>query len=328
LLFYGAVKPPTLTLIRSDPDLVLRWIAREAGRRRSGAANVAPEEYDFGGVPETELRSCIHYEYARECDPIVREVANIRRQSFPMVDEAGNLKSGDTRSLRFRRVRKWSKEDLAFDIWILMALAGEAGFPETAWTKLQADAKARLVESLPNVAIEAVNANVARKYPPLVVETEMGNAELAGLTLAAWKAKVGALDGGRSAKPKSRPLQMSGFFTVGLAYDAEVIVESFRKWLLDGPPQLASAKRERRGRHSLRDGLNALGALRLRYLCRNLSEAQDLMMALRRTRPDGPSYRDRTSWNRACTGAVDVFRQVLHLPDTERPLHFSAGWQK
>jgi hypothetical protein len=54
---------------RSEPGAAAAWAAGETPRRAKGVAAVSASEYDlydFSGVPERELTSCVYYEYSRE----------------------------------------------------------------------------------------------------------------------------------------------------------------------------------------------------------------------------------------------------------------------
>ena len=73
-------------------------------------------------------------------------------------------------------------------------------------------------------------------------------------------------------RPANEPIK-DGFFYVNMKYGHEVLIEEFKKWLraFEGKPMLDFPLEEKKktpskpiGRKSVRDKLNALGAMRLR----------------------------------------------------------------
>ena len=114
---------------------------------------------------------------------------------------------------------------------------------------------------------------------------------------------------------------------VNLGYPPAEIVERFRKWLLKRHPKAAEPPPEKRGRNSDRDRLNALGAMRLRFYCRPLSEVQKLTAPLQ-AKKRGLYYSERRGWDRACDRAVDYFREVLNVNGADLPIHYRKVWQK
>jgi hypothetical protein len=87
------------------------------------------------------------------------------------------------------------------------------------------------------------------------------------------------------------------------------------------------AKIKKLGRHSPRDALNALTALRLRHHCISFRAASNELRRLRNSE-NAPLYNDRTSFNRACLGSIKRFRLMFGLSSHEDPIHYTQGWQK
>jgi hypothetical protein len=176
-------------------------------------------------------------------------------------------------------------------------------------------------------AMQMHNRHFLSEYPVFISEAVQNGNGLADSTLAAWVEKKTPLAMRKMPPEKLRDWLLPGFFMVNFVHPPDRIVESFRKWLLKQHPRAKEKAPEKRGRNSHRDRLNALGAMRLQFHCRTLSEAQGLAAPLR-SKEHGLYYCDRTAWNRACKRAVQYFREVLDASEKQLPIHYSAGWQK
>ncbi len=171
------------------------------------------------------------------------------------------------------------------------------------------------------------NEDFAKRHPKLLLDIGLKDPTLGRSTLNAWKSKRTPKAYRKAPAPKLERVFASGFIQIHLGYSKEQLTEAFGDWLKANFPEVCVKAKERRGRHTERDPLNALGALRLRYHCRTLNEAQNLIAPLANT-PQGMTYSDRTAWKRACDAAVDHFRWMLKLPDSHLPIHYTEGWQK
>lgn len=306
------------------PGWASKWPEVEAGRRTKGAAAVSLSEYDFSDVPEDELEACVHYEYARESVKIVKFVEEMREQlldGFPK----GNGDLGKTFKLPLKCTKFTKTHESMYDGWILMALASRPGFPRVGWQDLTSDDR-QILKAFPDQAVEMHNQDLVRQHPVFIAELVQDNCGLAVQTLASWESdKMPALYR-KVPEDIRRPSLLTGFMMVNMLHSPDEIVARFKKWLLKRHPRANEHVPEKRGRKSPRDRLNALGAMRLRFYCRTLNEAQKLAGPLRNK--GGMSYSDRTAWNRACARAVEYYREVLDLPENDLPIHFSNGWQK
>lgn len=212
-----------------------------------------------------------------------------------------------------------------YDGWFLLALGGRMGFPKVAWQDLEARER-EMLKTFPERANERHNEQLVREFPVFDAEVVQENGGLPAVTLAAWEAKKMPAKYRSVAKGKRRRWLLTGFMMVSLLYPPDEIVGRFRKWLLKRHPRANKPAPEKRGRKSYRDRLNALGALRLRFYCRTLAEAQQLTAPLRDK--GGLFFCDRTAWNRACARAVEYYREILDLPEREAPIHLTDGWRK
>jgi len=147
-------------------------------------------------------------------------------------------------------------------------------------------------------------------------------------TLDLWKAKR------LSTISDGDPIKF-GFFAVNMKYDHRLLIEEFAKWLrrFEGKPMLevprepkGKANPKPPGRKSIRDALNGLGIMRLRYYCDTFKDAQERMQALKR-KSHGMFYASRHSASRACTLALRQFRNLLSWLDPGKPIHFTASWR-
>jgi hypothetical protein len=205
-------------------------------------------------------------------------------------------------------------------------LASIKDYPRVGWQDLNTESR-RELKAFPALAVNMHNHQVLRDYPAFVVDSIQEDADWAGVTLGAWETKRMPSYYREMPEEEWRPQLLTGFMMIDTSHEPEIIVERFRKWLLKRHPAAKKTKPETRGRKSYRDRLNALGAMRLRFYCRTLSEAQKVAAPLR-DKEQGLFYGDRTAWNRACDRAAEYYREVLNLPEKELPIHFSKGWQK
>jgi len=300
------------------------WAKAQAGLRAKGGRSCPLEAYDFSGVPDDDLQPCVYYEYARESARITEAVDPLRKQMRERMNVNG-AKIGAEYSANFTFKKFTKKHGSHYDAYFLLALAGCSGFPEKGWASLSEEDH-RLLTGLPGGAIKMHNQHFQSKYPVFISEVLQDGNGLADSTLATWVEKKTPL-AMRKLPEMRRHLLLSGFFMVNFLHSPEQIVDSFRKWLLKRHPRASEKVPEKRGRNSQRDRLNALGAMRLQFHCRTLSEAQGIAAPLR-SKEHGLYYCDRTAWNRACKRAVEYFREVLDASPKDFPIHYSAGWQK
>ena len=286
---------------------------------RSGRAPPAVEleEYDFSRVPKSELRDCCYYEYLRESAEIIKQVIDLRRQLPDSSDIVG-------KTFQYAKVTKALGRLGEGSMLLQLTLCRR--FPEEPWQRLSDDEK-KWVRDLRGRAIRAQNEAILNVAPMLVIDTLPSNSSAGEQTLNQWIAQT-TPDGYRKLPTEMRQKAIvSGFFQINLEYPFNRLMGEIRsrlKTLHKGEPE---NKMERRGRRTERDWLNALGALRLRYFCRTLTEAQKLTAPLA-SNDNGMHYSDRTAWNRACNTAVKHFRQILQVPDVHLPIHFTEGWRK
>ena len=308
---------------RIQPSWASEWEAVEKLRKSKGAETLLQGEYDFRGVAESELASCAYYEYARECLELCLMVEVIRNQLRK--PDVADLKVGDTFRIQMKYPKITKTPGTTFESMVLVSLAGCAGFPRASWQALEPHDKKQVID-LKGQALKIHNKEVAREHPMLTV-AGIEEKQTSGKTLSAWtKAKMPENYKNLSAERQRKNL-WSGFMMLNLRYPPDLIITEFKKWLLKHHPKAREPKVERRGRNSARDKLNALGAMRLRFYCHTLNEAQNLTLPLRNTN-NGLYYSDRTAWNRACLKSVEYFHDLLDLPDSCLPIHFSKGWQK
>src|SRR6266704_4871647 len=266
------------------------WVRARSPMRTKGAHSCAAVGYDFSGVPDSELRACVHYEFSRESRRIAEAVDFLRPQ-LEAHFRPENTKVGAHIKFKFSFKKFTEKHGFHYDAIFLFELAGCPGFPDTSWPALPAKERQELGK-LPDNAIELHNRHFLSEYPVFVSDVP---AEFAGLnetTLSDWKARRTPKAMRGWTAEKQRAWLLPGFFMVNFLHPPERIVESFRKWLLKRHPRATEPAPEKRGRKSDRDRLNALGAMRLRFYCRALSEAQDLTASLRR-KEYGLYYSDR-----------------------------------
>lgn len=293
-------------------------------------ASVAPpalarEEYDFSSVPKHELKDCLHYEYMRESEAIIREVNKVKRQLSKEARRQGrSFPDVVGMQFKFTKVMKHPGAIIEGAIFLLLAFCEK--FPESPWQKLS-DPDKKWVRDLQGKAIRSHNKWVLTEAPLLVMDTFLKDPTLGKSTLNDFKTKRTPPTYRKLPASDLEKILVSGFFQINMEYEQGRLVRAFRDWLKANHPVPTEKKKERRGRNAQRDPLNALGALRLRHFCRTLNEAQKLIAPLA-SNLSGMHYSDRTGWNRACGAAVRHFRNLLKLSDVHLPIHYTKGWQK
>ena len=287
-------------------------------------SKLTKEDYDFADVPECELLGCLYYEYMRESKAILREASKARRQVLDEMKRR-NTKVGDVFSLNLNLTKVTQNQGILFEGTMIAILAGGKHFPRVPWQTLSSSVKERL-RNFPQRATEIHNENFRREHPMLVFASSLKEPSLGESTLNTWKAKMTPKRYLKFASAVEK-LLISGFFQINMGYTQQQLCLAFSDWLKANHPNKEAKLPERRGRNTLRDRLNALGALRLRYYCKTFTEAQMKMKPLR-DKPDGMFYADRRSFNRACAATVRHFQTLLKLSEKHLPIHFTKGWQK
>lgn len=270
-------------------------------------------EYDFSDLPPQEYAGCEFYEYARESATIREEVLRVRERLL-RAQENGSA------SVSIRKVS--STIGVAYEAFIFHALAKYTDFPAVSWQQLGSEAKTFL-KDLPLKAAAADWELFRSQVQALVLEPDLGKREISAMALGDWVKELNPR-GFRKSPERRRRYLVSGFFHINFTYSVPELVGCFIKWVKAHHPEGLQKPKEKRGRP--REGLNALGALRLRYHCRTLNEAQKVVAELK-GKKGGLYYADRKSWNRACDLALDRFDQYFWVLK-EDPLHFSGGWPK
>jgi len=302
-----------LSVTKGATESAFTWPKNERERRKKGVDGVSRNNYIFDRVPPDELAACVHYEYARESARIVEAVTSLRQQFLESTRKAS---TGDSINASFRTIKFTRNQTWAYDSWFLLGLADGTGFPALAWMDLEVEDRRKLT-GLRTRAVEMHNREFVKEHPVFMAQITQETPELPGITLATWEAETMPKAYLKLSADDRRPWLLSGFLMVNLLHSPEEIVRTFTKWLTERHPRGNKPKPEKRGRNSYRDRLRALGALRLRFYCRTLHDAQT---------KGGLRYSDRRACNRACALASDYYRAVFDLPKTEFPLHFTNGW--
>jgi hypothetical protein len=234
------------------------------------ANGLAREEYDFSDVPEKELECCLYYEYLRESEAIIAQVKNVRQQMWDDVKHK-NAKVGDKLKLNLTFTKTTKSQGMIFEAVLISTLAGSPPFPDVPWQKLSSSSK-KLLWDFPSRAGRMHDKFFLEEHPRLVLEAFSKDAPALGdSTLNAWKAIKMPKRYKKLSAETLDELLISGFFQINTVYKYEYLVEAFRDWLKKNYPKGIDSPKERRGRDTERDPLNALGALRLRYHCRTLT---------------------------------------------------------
>ena len=280
-----------------------------------GTSQFTEFDYDFSEVKsKPEMQACEFYEYARESRAVVAEVKAIRKQRLQNREKTEPVKFGP-------RVQNLLQGHA------LMTLSFCSEFPNTPWQCLSDGYKQMVsiyVAAFPHVWRYATTC----QNPPL----SFALSEPGTTTLDMWKKQY------RERLPAVLDIDpiKFGFFSVNLKYDHAVLIEEFTKCLrqFESKPMFGSlpvAKKMKKtkppGRRGHRDALNALGAMRLRYLCKKFAAAKKKMMPLRE-KPNGMFYGHRESFNRACDASLRHFQKIFGWLDPAQPIHFTRPEQK
>lgn len=274
-------------------------------------------EFDFSDVTKSELLACYFYEYARESRAARSEIAVERRQRLQRKGKPGQVRFGS-------RVRNLVQSH------ILMSVSLSSGFPNTPWRCLSDKDKQiplKMVAQFPKVLRYFLTWN----NPPLSFALNESGTTTLDMWKQQYRERLPAVSNTDSIK--------FGFFAVNLKYGHPVLLEEFGGYLrhfvgkpmFEFPPVAKRAVRDKPlGRKSLRDALNALGAMRLRYYCQTFSEAQEKMKSCANSE-NGTAplfYADRRDFNVACTRAIASFQKLYGWLDSELPIHHTKGWAK
>jgi len=211
--------------------------------------------------------------------------------------------------------------------YLLMVLASIDGFPQKPWKHLSTREKRpmlKMVTALPHL----VRYLTTWHNPPVTFALN----EPDTMTLNMWRKQCRKR---LPSVPDSDPIK-SGFFSVNMKYARAVLLEEFAKWLThfegkamsETPPitkEIAATKKAP-GRRSIRDALNALAVMRLRYHCNSFAEAKAKMEPLKK-KSYGLFYQRRDAANRARTLGLGHFHELFGWLDPVNPIHFTEGWR-
>lgn len=306
----------------------------------NGAAPARPAidlaEYDFSEVPESELEACRYYEYLRESKVLT---GWIKMFQATVKHELQNLPQPISEGARQRidagpYVAK-------YDVWgtgesggmkdmhqshVINLLAKHQECAEWPWLKLPQEVR-KTLENFPKQAEGLMEALLSAKIPGLAIHLPGKVAGVGDSAFKEWAEKGYAKFASKEKLHLGDVFFLTGFIQIARSHSHATLLKAFAAWLVANHPTGADKPKPGRGRNVARDRLNALGALRVRYHCRTLNEAQELVAPLR-SKPKGMSYSDRTAWNRACEKAIQEFQTLLQSPPGHRPIHFTEGWQK
>jgi hypothetical protein len=266
-------------------------------------------DYDFRGVPDSELEGCELYEYARESRMVRDKVEEIKHIGAEMIVHRPLLAT--PHSARKRN--------------FLICLSSCSFFPYTPWQELSGGDKQRIfeyIESVPRIERNSAT-NPSLLFSSLPVEFD-------GATLKVWKESVLY---GLSDKNTFE----CGFYAIDVKHDRNDLVERFKDHLdyLEAKYQikktnaeLGEIKRERRGRHTPRDPLRRLGAMRLFYYFPDINDARCKMVRIvpGQIKSSPTEYADQNGYSRANDLALRHFQSLLGWIDSGRPIHFK--WAK
>ena len=210
---------------------------------------------------------------------------------------------------------------------LLLFLTISDGFPIVPWINLSGEARARFLKLMSNFP-HLVRYASTWNNPPLTFDLN----EPSTMTLEMWRKQCRER---LPSIPESDPIK-SGFFAVNMKYGRRFLIEEFAKWLThfegkamsETPPitEEISPPKKSPGRNSIRDTLNALAVMRLRFHCDTFSEAKRRMQLLK-GKDHGMYYATRHNANRACNLALSHFRQMYGWLDSDNPLHFTKAWR-
>ena len=285
----------------------------------SATWKIEREDYDFSRVPKVELEACYLYEFARESRAVRRMVAQIRR--LPKVKPGAH------------NVINVAATMLQNQFLLLMSLASE--FPALPWEEISGTSKQLLLELPEKISITRAHLKrVADPSPPLVFNFDPAITTLAS-AICGYQRQFPAVS--------NDPVKF-GFIAINLKFnDEDVFIEAFtrnlKSWLRREPDRgwrilqkvtAGERKPKSPGRHSFRDPLNALGALRLRAICTSFREAKKKMQSLQKN-DNRLSYSDRRDFNFACERGLQHFQELSHLfgnSASELPIHYTKGWKR
>src|SRR5206468_781126 len=141
--------------------------------------------------------------------------------------------------------------------WILSMLASIEGFPETPWQML--------IESQRNF-LKGYKDEIAwfvRDDPPLLFQISRA---IDSKSLSEWHQ--------RTQWMRKDGTVISGFFRISGNCSASELLKRFQAFVSQELPNCQSDEGGRPGRKGVRDALNALGALRLRFCCQTFRDAK------------------------------------------------------
>ncbi len=269
-------------------------------------------DFDFSDVILPELLPCLYFEYARESRTARSEVESVRKQMKQINRKQPDLTFGpQVQSL----VQAYVVESLSFP----------AGFPHTPWSKLSQKEKEHLLRMVGTLHAISRYASTWQDPPLTLALNQPGT-----MTLDAWKKQCIE----RRQTASDAGTIKFGFFAINLEYGPAALIEEFTAYLrhFEGKPKIEfppaekeATKCERRGRKGIRDALNALGAMRLRYQFATFRQAQE-KIKLFRNKPHGMFYDRRYNFNRACDAALKHFQTLFGWLDSANSIHFTEGW--
>ena len=174
-------------------------------------------------------------------------------------------------------------------------------FPSTPWTRIERGRRAKIISDYWHI---------------------FGATKRAACFLALLDEDV---QNGKTLVPPDTRNWVAGEVLLNRAAYAEDIVSAFEQWVASLG---VGRKPSKKGRmNAPTDALNALRALRLKFHCSDLEEAQKVLSKLNEEQQNVPFYKDRKSFERAAKRAVRMFQETLLLPN-EQPVRFTQGWNR
>jgi hypothetical protein len=295
--------------------------------------NALPEaEYDFSRVPETELNSCLYYEYMRESEMMLLEIKAIRTQLAERARVLGKNLRESLVGFTFKRTHALDIQIHYYEIVLFLELAAVENFPDVPWQNLSGQDRHYLRDFVGKARRSDPRFLRKKEFPPLVIEVLSKKPSIGESTLNAWKAsrkahsveipftKAQCIFDAKNLAPAMTKSLEYGFFQINLGYDQDQLLEALKDWLNENYPHIKEKNQKAPGRKSMHDKLNALGALRLLFHYRTFSAAKPKMKSLKEE-PHGLYYEHRESFGRACDSAVSHFRTLLKLSEHHSPIH-------
>ena len=202
---------------------------------------------------------------------------------------------------------------------LVQALAICTGFPHKPWLSCSLEERkkfSKLVQQIPRVAFYSSNV----MNPPLALDLK----EPENMSLGTWK----KLYQQKHTQVSEKDPILFGFFAINLDFAENIISDLFQIELSRLRPKPANTRPK--GRHSIRDALKALGALRLRYYYRTFPAMRERMKhetkSLTKTgKARGLYYAHPESLRRACQSAVKHFQRLYAWIDRGMPIHFKQS---